>query len=72
LCFLGVERFLAHAIKDSGVDRSDLFLTTKLWPKDYGFQTAQTAAAASLERLGTDYLDLVRNIFQYFGHEEVE
>jgi diketogulonate reductase-like aldo/keto reductase len=57
--FSGVERFLAEAIKESGVDRSDLFLTTKLWPKDYGLHTAYEAAMGSLRRLNTDYLDLV-------------
>ena len=62
ILFLGVEQFLAQAIKDSGVDRADIFLTTKLWPKDYGLQESQAAAAASLKRLDTDYLDTVRII----------
>ena len=56
----GVERFLGQAIEDSGVDRSEVFLTTKLWPKDYGFHSAYEAAIASINRLNTDYLDLVR------------
>ncbi len=50
---------MALAIKESGVDRADIFLTTKLWPKDYGIGTTREAALASLKRLDTDYLDLV-------------
>ncbi len=51
---------MAVAIKESGVERSDIFLTTKLWPKDYGIGTTREAALASLKRLDTDYLDLVK------------
>jgi 2,5-diketo-D-gluconate reductase B len=61
LNYLGVEQFIAQAIKDSGVDRTDIFLATKLWPKDYGLQESQAAAAASMKRLDTDYLDSVRS-----------
>ena len=60
ILFPGVERFLGQAIIDSGVDRSDVFLTTKLWPKDYGFASALDAAMASIKRLNTEYLDLVQ------------
>lgn len=54
----GVESFLAQAIKDSHVDRGDIFLTTKLWPTDYGKDKTQKAAFESMKRLDTDYLDL--------------
>ena len=54
----GVESFLAQAIKDSRVDRSDIFLTTKLWPTDYGKNKTKMAAFDSMKRLETDYLDL--------------
>jgi len=40
------------------VPREDIFLTTKLWNSDQGFEKAITALDASLERLGTDYVDL--------------
>ena len=59
ITYVGVERYLAQAIKESGVERADIFLTTKLWPKDYGIGTTREAAMASLKRLDTDYLDLV-------------
>ena len=32
----GVEQFIGKAVKDSGIDRSELFLSTKLWPNEYG------------------------------------
>ena len=43
---------------DSHVDRGDIFLTTKLWPTDYGKYKTQKAAFESMKRLDTDYLDL--------------
>ena len=54
----GVESYLARAIEDSQVDRSDLFISTKLWPKDYGKAKTQEAALGSMQRLETDFLDL--------------
>ena len=54
----GVERYLAQAISDSGIDRSEVFLSTKLWPTDYGQDKTAKAAQKSMERLNTDYLDL--------------
>ena len=38
--------------------RQDIFLTTKLWPSDYGFQKALDAFEGSKRRLGVEYLDL--------------
>ncbi|MCS5722645.1 aldo/keto reductase [Herbiconiux sp. CPCC 203407] len=50
------EEGVGHAVKESGIDRGDLFITTKLWNDD---QTdALTAFDKSLARLGTDYVDL--------------
>ena len=54
----GVEQYLGKAIQDSGIDRSDFFLSTKLWPQDYGKGSTKTAALKSMNRLNTDYLDL--------------
>jgi len=53
----GVEEQLGKAIKESGVPRGDLFLTTKLWPVDFGASTSE-ALKQSCKRLGTDYVDL--------------
>lgn len=46
------------AIAESGIPRGDVFLTTKLWNSDQGYDNALRAFDASLERLGTDYVDL--------------
>ncbi len=46
------------AIAESGVARGDIFLTTKLWNADQGYDNALRAFDASLARLGTDYVDL--------------
>ncbi|MCH4053344.1 MAG: aldo/keto reductase [Atopobiaceae bacterium] len=50
---------VGKAIADSGVDRSNIFLTTKLFPQDYGTDRCMDAIDASLRRLGTDYVDLL-------------
>ncbi|MDO4897727.1 MAG: aldo/keto reductase [Rothia sp. (in: high G+C Gram-positive bacteria)] len=55
----GNEEGTGKAIAASGVAREDIFLTTKVWNDEQGFDAALAAAEASLERLGTDYLDLL-------------
>lgn len=50
------ERACGRGIKDSGIAREDLFLSTKLWPSEY---ENENAADETLERLGTDYIDLL-------------
>ncbi|GGI83758.1 aldo/keto reductase [Pseudarthrobacter scleromae] len=52
------EREVGQGIRDSGVDRGDIFLTTKLWMTDYGFEGALRAFDTSIAKLGVDYLDL--------------
>ncbi|MDE7372250.1 MAG: aldo/keto reductase [Desulfovibrio sp.] len=52
------EEAVGSAIKKSGLARQDIFLTTKLWIQDAGYERAKAAFQKSLERLGTDYLDL--------------
>ncbi|WP_049578489.1 aldo/keto reductase [Nocardiopsis sp. SBT366] len=52
------EKGTGRAIAESGVAREDIFLTTKLWNDDQGHDRALRAFDASLERLGTDYVDL--------------
>ncbi|PZP50587.1 MAG: 2,5-diketo-D-gluconic acid reductase [Pseudopedobacter saltans] len=54
----GNEKAVGDAIKESGIDRENLFITTKLWISDYGYENAKTAFAQSLEKLQLDYLDL--------------
>ena len=54
----GNEVGVGRGIATSSVPREDIFLTTKLWHSDQGFEKAISALDASLERLGTDYVDL--------------
>lgn len=52
------EEGVGQGIAGSGVARSDIFLTTKVWNDDQGFDETLRAMDASLKRLGTDYVDL--------------
>ena len=52
------ESDVGRAIKNADVDRKELFITTKLWNKDQGYDTAIEACEKSLARLGCDYIDL--------------
>lgn len=60
------ERAVGAGLKNAGVAREDLFVTTKLWVQDAGFETTRMAIDASLKRLQLDYLDLYL-IHQPFG-----
>lgn len=52
------EEAVGKAIKASGIPREELFITTKLWIQDAGYENAKKAFNVSLEKLGLDYLDL--------------
>lgn len=52
------ESDVGRAVKDVDINRNDLFITTKLWNKDQGYDTAIEACEKSLTRLGCDYIDL--------------
>jgi diketogulonate reductase-like aldo/keto reductase len=52
------ERGVGEAIKDSSIPREELFITTKVWNSDQGFDQTLQAFKESLERLGLDYVDL--------------
>ena len=54
----GNEADVGEAVRESGVPRGDLFVTTKLWNSDQGYDSTLRACEASLKRLGLDYLDL--------------
>jgi len=54
----GNEREVAEGIHRSGVAREEVFVATKLWISDYGFEAAKVGFAASLRRLDVDYVDL--------------
>ncbi len=52
------ERQVGEGIERSGIDRTEVFVTTKLWLTDYGYDSALRACDASLRQLGFDYVDL--------------
>lgn len=54
----GNERGVGEAIKASIISREDVFLTTKLWNSNQGYEQAHKAFEASLKRLGMEYVDL--------------
>ncbi|MFP4287438.1 MAG: aldo/keto reductase [Candidatus Izemoplasmataceae bacterium] len=54
----GNEGEVGKAIKDSGVNREEIFVTTKLWNTDQGYLSAKKAMMKSLKHLGLDYVDL--------------
>ncbi|XP_032302184.1 uncharacterized oxidoreductase YtbE [Coturnix japonica] len=54
----GCESLHQKAIKEGGVKREDLWITTKLWHSDYGYENTKKACLESCERLGVEYLDL--------------
>lgn len=52
------EEDVGAAIRESGIERSEVFVATKLWNDDQGLESALRAFDASLDRLGLDYVDL--------------
>lgn len=54
----GNERDVGEAIRASGLPRGEIFVTTKLWNNDHGYDAAMRAFDGSLSDLGLDYLDL--------------
>lgn len=66
----GNEQAVGRAIKRSGVDRSELFVTSKLWLTDNSYEGAQRGLERSLTNLGLDYLDLYlihQPVSDYYG-----
>lgn len=60
------ERGVGRAVKNSGIDRDDIWITSKLWPSDYGEDKTPIAIDKMLDRLQTDHLDLLL-LHQQFG-----
>lgn len=52
------EAEVGKAVKDSGIPREEVFITSKLWLQDYGYEAARKGIDASLEKLGSGYIDL--------------
>lgn len=53
------EEEVGNAIKKSGIARADIFLTSKVWVENYGYEACRKSVEMSLKKLQTDYLDLM-------------
>lgn len=60
------ERSVGKAVKESGINRQEIWITTKLWPSEYGEGKTSAAIDKMLKRLDTDYIDLLL-LHQQFG-----
>lgn len=56
--FYDNERGVGQAIKESGIPRDEIFITSKVWNDDQGYESTLRAFEESLQKLGTDYMDL--------------
>lgn len=52
------ETAVGAGVKNSGVDRDELFITSKVWVQDHGYEKAKSAFQRTLDRLQMDYLDM--------------
>ncbi len=52
------EEDVGKAVRDSGIPREEVFITSKLWLQDHGYESAKRGIARSLRKLGIDYIDL--------------
>ena len=52
------EQEVGQAVKDSGIPREEIWITSKMWLQDFAYEDAKKSIETSLEKLGTDYMDL--------------
>jgi len=57
--FYGNEPQVGAAVRNSGLPREEIFVTTKVWKDDHGYERALAAIDESLARLDTDYIDML-------------
>ena len=55
----GNERAVGEAIRESGIPRKDIFVTSKIWIQDFSYERTRAATEKTLERIGSDYVDLM-------------
>jgi 2,5-diketo-D-gluconate reductase A len=67
----GNEEYVGKGIKKSGIKREELFITTKLWVDDMGYEKAKKGFETSLRKLGIDYVDLYL-IHRPRPHEDIK
>lgn len=53
------EEAVGAAIKESGIPREEIFITTKIWVQDFGYENTLKAFETSLKKLGVSYIDLI-------------
>lgn len=66
----GNEEAVGNAIRNSGIPREEIFLTTKVWVQDFGYEKTKAAVNLSLKKLGVDYIDLEllhQSMSDYYG-----
>ena len=56
--FYGTETYLAQAVRESEISRDEIFIASKLWKTEMGYENVKSAFERSLDKLNTDYLDL--------------
>lgn len=68
--YYGNEQWVGEAIRQSGVKREDIFVTSKLWNNQRGYDQTKAAFQATLDKLGFDYLDMFLIHWPAPGYEE--
>ena len=66
----GNEEAVGRAVKKSGVPREKIFVCTKVWVQDFGYENTKKSVLTSLEKLGMTYVDLVllhQQMSDYYG-----
>jgi diketogulonate reductase-like aldo/keto reductase len=63
----GNEAEVGRAVRSSGIAREEIFITTKLWTDDHGYESALVSFDRSLSKLGLDYVDLYLSHFPVSG-----
>lgn len=53
------EESVGNAVRKSGIDRKDIFIVSKIWISNYGYEKAKNSIEESLRKLQTDYIDLM-------------
>ena len=65
------EEGVGNAVRKSGIPRKDIFLVTKVWISNYGYERAKASIAESLRKLQTDYIDLMLLRYTVLPFDEV-
>ncbi|MCH5204573.1 MAG: aldo/keto reductase, partial [Oscillospiraceae bacterium] len=64
------EEAVGSAVRKSGLNRDEVFVTSKIWVSNFGYEKTKNAFEAGLQRLGTEYIDLMllhQSLSDYYG-----